>query len=291
MLSKVLAWKKSLITMVLLIVLLILAELPSDLRSQEMKEKGIAPEMTIKGQDILRKMATYHGDTAYYKYKKHVFRFKNNWNFLPGLVYRPWVINNQEVQMTCQIGSDFTNEALMMDGPSKGEIWGITKKKAYTRKEAGAAAVYETHKNRELWLSCFQFFFEIPFRTADLPFVQYMGTENVNGIEYLKVFATWVSMEPSHSYDQLIFYVNPANYRLDFCHYTARDSGWGFFTATMKWSDYGRVAGILEPYTSLINFGGPNTKFFGSYFDLHDSFIVEKEKYLDESHGAELILN
>ncbi|MFQ3326159.1 MAG: hypothetical protein ACI8YC_000793, partial [Salibacteraceae bacterium] len=33
MLSKVLAWKKSLITMVLLIGLLILAELPSDLRS------------------------------------------------------------------------------------------------------------------------------------------------------------------------------------------------------------------------------------------------------------------
>jgi len=119
MLSKILAWKKSLITMVSLIVLIILAELPSDLRSEEMKENGIDPKITIKGQDILRKVATYHGDTEYYKYKKHVFRFKNNWNFLPGLVYRPWVINNQEVQMTCLIGSDFTNEALMMDGLQK----------------------------------------------------------------------------------------------------------------------------------------------------------------------------
>jgi len=75
------------------------------------------------------------------------------------------------------------------------------------------------------------------------------------------------------------------------CQYTARDSGWGFFSATIKWSDYERVAGILEPNTSLVSYGEPNTKLFGSDLKLHDIYVLEKGKYLDTIHGTNLVIN
>ncbi len=275
-LSKILAWKKTIFILFVLAILFYNSQQPVNLRSEKSIEQGIDPKMTEKGKEILKKMAAFHGDSAYVQRKTHVVRFRNHWETLPGLVYRPWKMNNQEVEMTCQVGSAFTTEAVMKDGPNKGAIWGITKRHAYTKAHKNTTATYAANTDTELWLSTFQFLFELPFRTTDIPFIQYEGREKINGIYYHRIFATWFAMEPSNEYDQVIFYVNPSNYRLDMCHYTARESGWGFFSATIKWSDFERRAGVLEPQTSWVSFGGPNTKLFGSDIKLHDIHLMKK---------------
>lgn len=106
-----------------------------------------------------------------------------------------------------------------------------------------------------------------------------MGEEQIDGVTYQKVFATWFDPRPANDHDQIVFYINADSHRLEKLHYTCRDSGFGFFSATIHYQDYKNVNGILESQHQTITFGGPNDRFLGSLIFLHQIDMQDSTRY------------
>jgi len=242
---------------------------PADLRDKALKTSGITGQAELDGRVILEKMAAAHGSRSYHSKAQQTFRFKNTWQWLPGAMYRPWRENGQAIEMTCFTGASLKAETRFLSGVNKGEIWGVDQQRAYTRKNTRAAPIWQRDANIELWISSFQFLFELPFRTAYYPLVADMGMDQLDGQSYRKVFVTWNNAQASNAYDQLILWINPTTYLLEKAHYTCRDSGFGFFTATIHYRDYVKRNGFLAAQSADITFGGPQARYFGQYIELH----------------------
>jgi hypothetical protein len=242
---------------------------PADLREGNLLYSGISQQLEQNGREILALMAKAHGSENYHSQPTQSFRFRNTWETLPGAVYRPWVENGQDIEMICTTGVHLRAETEFLSGSNAGEVWGVKDKHAYTRQSRGATPAYKRNPNTELWLSTFQFLFELPFRTAYYPIVADMGMDDIEGRSYRKIFITWEEERPSKAFDQLVFWINPDSYVLEKAHYTCRDSGFGFFTATIHYRDYAERDGFLAAQSADITFGGPKDKYFGQYIGLH----------------------
>jgi hypothetical protein len=251
-----------------------LAMQPADLR-----DAGITEQVEQDGRTILEKMAETHGSTNYHRQARQTFRFTNTWEALPGAVYRPWAENGQSIEMTCTTGVHLRAETRFLSGANADKVWGVRDKSAYTRQNPEATPVYARDANIELWLSTFQFLFELPFRVDYYPIVADMGMGEIDGQRYRKVFITWEDERPSNAYDQLVFWINSETNLLEKAHYTCRDSGFGFFTATIHYHDYTQGDGYWVPQSADITFGGPKDRYFGQQISLHHIDMLTGPNY------------
>ncbi len=116
--------------------------------------------------------------------------------------------------------NSFDGQLKYLDGDNK-TVHGVQSFRYYKIKDDGAIKL-RNKKSIVFALPAIQYFFELPLRLHNAPFLKYAGTATVEGKKYDLVFATWQELAPHKEHDQYLLYINKATRQLDFANYTVR---------------------------------------------------------------------
>ena len=142
----------------------------------------------------------------------------DNWNGLFALV-NPFPKDNALMEMRFRPKS-FDGQFYYIE-TKKQTIYGVQSFHHYRIKEDGNIQ-FKNKKSISFTLPAIQYFFELPLRLRDAPFLKYAGTQNFENKTYDLVFATWDKLEPHKENDQYLLYIDSDSGELRFASYTVR---------------------------------------------------------------------
>jgi len=238
----------------------------ADLRTEVIRERGASPELAARGRHLLQEAARAHGIAA--------FRGRTTIEEVATDTWRPdgpwWPANPQRFRAQRRLGS-FTSRVELLDGPLRGEIWGIQSWAAYKR-TSHSAPRFASDRAIEFYLPTLQYFDELPFRLLDAPLVLYAGEGTYLGRRYERVFVTWGSPEPHGEHDQYLLWIRPETKLVDAARYTLRDAVAlssplmrplmkTFGAGTIHYRQYRSVDGVMVAFEQTVTLEPPeNTR-------------------------------
>ncbi len=135
---------------------------------------------------------------------------------------------------------------MRIGGSEDGTTWGVEDFAPYVLDDAGQPSPVDDGDIR-FTLPTVQYFLDLPFRLPEAELVRAVGREEVNGIAYDVVHATWGSIERNRDYDQYLIHVNPETHRIDRVTYTVREVA-PFVTGTCHLDVQRLVDGLWVPH-------------------------------------------
>jgi len=233
----------------------------ADIRPDELK--GVErPKASAESKDrtLLERAAQVHGVSAWKDVETYTVVLNDEWRGMMPKMINPWPEPVVDVRMSYRAGS-FDGRAEFLEGDEKGTIWGMQSWKTY-EVENGGDAQFVDNDDARFMLPAIQYLMEFPFRDHSGQLVSYIGTEEVGGKVYDRVFLTWNSLDPSPTADQYIVYIDPDTGRIDKLHYTAREM-MKFAKGTIHFEDVRSIDGVLVPFTQVVtnSVHDPQSKF------------------------------
>lgn len=212
----------------------------ADLRQDTLLEEAthIAPPSRQKGSEILARMLETHGGKeAFDSLRTMCAEVEDTWpSWFMRKVVVPWRVDPQRFRLCMQPGRD-NSQLTFLDGPDRGEVWGIQHWATYTLDTARAQPHFEGDEAIWFWLPTVQYFIEAAFRLHEAQYMGYAGEREYDGRIHDGVFLTWESVEPSRRMDQYVAWVERETGRLGLLEYTVRDM-FRFVTGTAVYSRY-----------------------------------------------------
>lgn len=166
-----------------------------------------------------------------------------------------WDTMPQRFEMTSYLQGDNAS-LVLLNGPNKGEFWGIEGGKTYTWGVDSSKVFAENDRHAQKLLFK-NYWFQFPFRIWEAEIIAYSGTEAVNGKQYETVFATWGSEEANRQFDQYILYLDPESKLCEYLYFTVRDAAKPIHL-TAKFSDFRDVGDIKLPFLQEVRYGSPS---------------------------------
>jgi len=188
------------------------------------KVERVSPDVEQRGRALLARAAEVHGAASFGAKQTYTMVIHDEWRGIARMM-NPWPEHDVDVRLSYRSGS-FDARAEFLSGEEEGKTWGMQAWKTYTA-GAGEEPMFEQHDDAAFILPAIQYLNEFVFRSHDDQLVSYLGTEEIRGKTYERVFVTWESLTPSASADQYIVYIDPDTGRVDKIGYTVRD--------IMKW--------------------------------------------------------
>lgn len=218
----------------------------------DIKPDGIAttldPQAEAKGRAILAKAYAAHGgDAALRSHRTATVEFSDAWVGL-NKVFSPWPAATQDARMTMKVHS-FDSEADLLNGPDAGLTWGITDRRAWSRKDGTTTVA--PNPGLEFILPTVHYFFEMPQRLTEAGLVQYVGEETIGGTLYDVVYLTWESLDARPDFDQYLAYFDRGTGRLSKIKYTVREIA-KMVTGTMHLDDQRQIDGWWVPFKQSV---------------------------------------
>lgn len=250
-------WKIILgIVAILLLGLLWFFMTPIDIRPEYLKDK-IAEKDYVKGKALLQEMQTaYGGMDNWLAHKTGSYAQVADW-YDDKLGIAGWDELPQQFQMTSTLGTD-NSEFTLLNGPNKGQTWGVQDWKAYQKKENGKKEFIPNEKYQHK-LIFKNYWFQFPFRIGEAPIIAYAGESTVNGETYDLLYATWGSETPNRQYDQYVLYLDKETRLVEWLHFTLRDK-FNFVHPTAQFTDFKTINGIVAPFSQYITMGTPEER-------------------------------
>ena len=208
---------------------------------------GLEPDPVLekKGRDALQAAFDAHGGAeALLSRKTATFQMTDTWVGM-GTLFNPWPDDAQRVTMSTVIHT-FDSEALLHNGPEAGVTWGITSGRTWRR--INGVKTMGQDPDIQFILPTSQYFLELPQRLTEAGIVQFVGEEEVRGVRYDVVFATWTTLAANPDYDQYRVYINQQTGRIDKVWYTVRELG-GLFTGICHLDNHQETDGYWVPFT------------------------------------------
>jgi len=190
----------------------------ADLRTDEIRQKGLDPTLAARGRELLLAAARSHGLEAWQKHRSFEATAVDSWP--SGSPW--WPGSPQRFHAQRRLGT-FTSRVELLDGARQGELWGIQSWAAYKTQGANKAR-FAPDRAIEFYLPTLQYFDELPFRMLAAPVILYAGEGQYLGTKYQRVFVTWGSLAPHAEHDQYVLWINPASRLIDVVRYTLRDA-------------------------------------------------------------------
>ena len=230
----------------------------ADLRTEAVRYP--APDSERRGRELLERLAERHGLAALKRHTTMEVLAKDSW---PG--GGPWWPEaTQRFRMQALLGT-FSSRAELLDGRSRGEVWGIQAWACYRRKPGEAVPSFLAEPDRAItfYLPTLHYFNELPFRLRQAPIVHDAGEARHRGRVYDRVFVTWEGAEPRPEHDQYVLWIDRETGLLSMARYTLRDGvAWlppmqaalfrSVMLGTMHYHEYREVEGVMVPYVQTV---------------------------------------
>ena len=223
----------------------------SDIRPPALKEAEIDAESAARARELVARMLEAHGGLVRFRsFTAAEVVARDDWPSAEARAqYMPWPENDQRIRYQFLLGT-FDSRAEILEGEGKGEVRGIQNWMTY-RKAPGGDAVFSPDPLQTFFLPTYQYFFELPFRMAEVPIVGYGGEETFLGEPYHRVLATWETPEPHPEHDQYLLWIHAETGRLDLVQYTIREFMPSAIGA-IHLEDFRQVQGLLLPFRQTI---------------------------------------
>ncbi len=227
---------------------------PSDLRPDRIRS-GISDEDFAKGKELLQEMQTaYGGLDDWLSYKTGSYSQIADW-YDDKLGMANWDELPQQFEMTSTLGTD-DSEFTLLNGPNKGQTWGVEDWKSYQLKSGQKEFVHNEKYHHKLIYK--NYWFQFPFRISEAPIIAYAGESTVNGEAYDLLYATWKTETPNREFDQYVMYLDKETRLVEWLNFTVRQK-LKFIKITAQFTDFKTINGVVAPFSQYITMGNPES--------------------------------
>ena len=226
----------------------------TDLRTPLIKQADITKldNLRKKGKTLLKASYDKQGLDKFESHQNYSFVAHEKWIGFFGHLANPWSVNHVQMRFSFRINS-FDGRMEILSGEDSGKYYGLQSWHYYEGESHVTPPNFDIKKNdkHEFAISAYQYFVELLIRLQSVPIIEFAGTTEVGDVKYDMVLATWGdSSKPTKSHDQYLVYINQESGLMDYCSYSAHDNklpGASYATATIKYSDYQEINGVLIP--------------------------------------------
>lgn len=246
-------WKTTLLIVALLMIgILWFLYTPVDLRPTYLGNK-IAEKDFAKGKALVKEMQdAYGGKENWLAHKTGTYVQTADW-YGDKFGVANWDTIPQKFQMTATLGTD-NAEFTLLNGPNKGQIWGVQNWKSFQKKDGQTAFISnEKYQHKLIYKN---YWFQFPFRFSEAPIIAYAGERTVNGEAYDLLYATWESEAANRKHDQYVLYLNKQTRMVKWLNFTVREKA-NFTNITAQFTDFKTINGIAVPFNQYISWGKP----------------------------------
>ncbi|MEQ8928043.1 MAG: hypothetical protein RLO81_19655 [Fulvivirga sp.] len=237
------------LTHFLVIHFLLLGCSPKDLRNDDLRQNGLSLENVNRGKSLLMHAIDNQNLMKLNENKVYSLTATDKWNKQYMMDINPWPGDNGALIEYRMVFNTFDSQVTWLEGELKNHTYGIQSWQLY-KYEVGNSPVKIEDDDIEFIIPTMQYFMELPVRLLNADIITYMGNEEIEGVNYHKIFATWESLYPNE-HDQYIVYVNSKNGRVERTTYTIRHNYmWtpNNFYGTALYRDYKEYeGGIILP--------------------------------------------
>ncbi|MEP0265808.1 hypothetical protein [Dokdonia sp.] len=190
----------------------------ADLRTSAINDT--TPDREQKAIDLLDKAIKNQNLDILVNSEIYSYKITDNWKGLSAIL-NPFPKDNELMEMRFKPKS-FDSQFFYVN--AKDHItYGVQSFKYYKIDETGNVK-FKDKKSMSFSLPAIQYLFELPIRIKEAPILKYAGSEEMEGITYDLVFATWESLEPNKEFDQYLLYISQKTGVVTFASYTVRDA-------------------------------------------------------------------
>ncbi len=233
-----------------------------DLRNAEVRADR--PDAERRGRELLAAMAERHGLPAFRRHATMQVTACDRWP--GGSAWWPQDVQCFRSQSRLRT---FSSRIELLDGPGKGEVWGIQSWAPYRgRSGQPPALLSEPDAAISFYLPTLHYFNELPFRILSAGIVRAAGEARLGGRTYDRVFATWGRPEPNGDNDQYVLWIDRETGLLSKVRYTVREATtrmsarqrrWlrSVILGTMHYEDYRSLDGVMMPFAQTVTLSPP----------------------------------
>ncbi|MFK7924318.1 MAG: hypothetical protein AB8H47_20340, partial [Bacteroidia bacterium] len=162
---------------------------PKDLLAEQ-GDKAFSEADYTKGQQMLADMENAYGSKHNWELYRTA-RFVQSTDWYDRLKISHWDTVPQSFEMTSYLPGDDAS-LILLNGPNRGEFWGIEGGKTYTW-GADSTKIFVENERHAQKLLFKNYWFQFPFRIGEAEIIAFSGTREVDGKQYETVFASWGS--------------------------------------------------------------------------------------------------
>ena len=235
----------------------------ADLRTAEVKRP--ASTAAAEGRALLERVAQRHGLSAWRQHRTMKTVATDVWS--SGGSW--WPGPDQRFESQALLGT-FTSRVELLDGPKRGEVWGIQAWRTYKQENVDVAPRFlpEPERAIEFYLPTLQYFNELPFRLLSADVVLDAGPARWRGRAFHRLFVSWGSPEPQADVDQYLLWIDRDTLLIEMVHYTVRDAVAmsvppmdaimkPLAVGTMHFDDYREIDGVMVPFEQTVTLVPP----------------------------------
>jgi len=235
----------------------------ADLRTPQVVAAADDPVQAARGRLFLRGAAERQGLAAWRAHRTQNLVAVDRWQR-----QGPWWPAPEQRFRSERLLGTFTSRVELLDGPGRGEIWGIQSWAPYKIPAAGGEPLWADDPAIRFYLPTLQYFDELPFRLLEAPLAIAAGSGEYRGRAHDRVFVTWGGSEPHAEHDQYDVWIDRDSGLISAVRYTVRDAV-GFSgpvmrplvrflgAGTIHFEDYREVAGVLVPFVQTVTLAPP----------------------------------
>lgn len=254
---------------------LLLLSLTSCRMADLSQQSDLAPAASEeKARELLDLAVEAQGFSALEAQPLYQYTATDHWPGFMGNMTKLWPQQETRFEFKYHFNT-FDGHLTFLDGAKEGEIVGLQTWHYYEQPTGDAQAQKTKPGNKEdkfiFGLSAFQYFNELAYRLKKANVVRYYGKQEVRGVMYDLVFASWWSEEPNDEHDQYVLYLNPTTHLVDYTTYTLRNNNNPItrkFYGSIAFTDYTDVGGFkaAKKHTVYLNDDGLTTEDREDYF-------------------------
>ena len=257
----------------------------ADLRNAAVLAAGEAER--ARGRDLLTRTAERHGLAAWRGYATLTVVARDDWDEAG-----PWWPAQSQLVRLEQLNGTFTSRAELLDGPGRGQVWGVQSWRGYKIVPPARAPRFSEAPDGALsfYLPSLHYFNELPFRLLAAPNVVHAGEARLDGRDYELVFVSWEEGAPSGEHDQYVLWIAADSGLVEKAHYTVREAAAlappeqaevmrAGAVGTIHYGDYRDVGGVAIPFLQVVTLFGPEQALAPVEEDFFHRIVVSEARW------------
>ena len=237
--------RKVIYSVTVLLILLFVVGCVNFFKLSDLRTSGYQyPSDVAKAKQLLEEMGKAHNIAMWDSIETYTVTYEDEFYGFLGKQGNPF--NEQEMKFSLTyIPKTFNGQLEILNGKEKGQIWGMQNWKTYWKNDNGTITP-QKDKDMKFWIPTYQYFVELPLRIQEASTIDYIGKNQIEGIEVEGVFASWNTVEPQKDIDQYILWLDASSKRIVKVEYTVRDA-YRFIAGAAIYQKYVDYDGFLLP--------------------------------------------
>ena len=202
------------------------------------------PNNPSKAQQLLTDMGVAHNIRAWDSIETYHVDFTEEFYGFIGKQAHPFKEQKMEFSLDYN-PQNYDGRMEIASGVEKGTTWGIQSWQTYLIDDAGQARAKD-NKDMTFWIPTYQYFVELPRRIQEASSIDYVGSQDINGVTAEGILTSWHSVEPQKEIDQYLVWIDAQTKMIVKVEYTVRDQ-YRFVTGAAHYTQYKDYDGIILP--------------------------------------------